>query len=176
VLSSSVEGAAEAVQNARELSSNAPSETARRRDGAPIQARTEEQSPARVGISSRQKAPRSLRRCRPSRGGIQERPRPERRVPRDSRPRYESSRRQGCPKRHEEGTRESSIRIVEEARARLCSGASAHGLSRPREWKRSTQVVARRRRAARGHSVARRSPVRQRITRPTQPAPVGAGE
>jgi len=80
----------------------------RRRDGPPIQARTEEQSPARVGISSRQKAPRSLRRCRPSRGGIQERPRPERRATRDSRPRHASSRRRGCSERHEEGTRESS--------------------------------------------------------------------
>jgi len=101
----------------------------RRRDRGPIQARTEEQSPARVRVPSRQKAPRSLRRCRPSRGGIQGGSRPERRVERDSRPHDESSRRHGCPERYEEGTRESS----KNAR-RLCSGASAHGLSRPRKW------------------------------------------
>jgi len=101
----------------------------RRRDRAPIQARTEEQSPARVRVPSRQKAPRSLRRCRPSRGGIQGGSRPGRRVEGDSRPHDESDRRHGCPERYEEGTRESS----KNAR-RLCSGASAHGLSRPRKW------------------------------------------
>jgi len=78
------------------------------RDGAPIQARTEEQSPGRVRVPARQKAPRSFQRCHPSRGGIQEGPRPERRDERDSRPHDESSRRHGCSKRYEEGTRESS--------------------------------------------------------------------
>jgi len=43
----------------------------RRREGAAVQARTEEQSSARVRVPVRQKAPRSLRRRRPSRGGVQ---------------------------------------------------------------------------------------------------------
>jgi hypothetical protein len=80
----------------------------RRRDGAPTQARTEEQSSGHVRVPSRQKAPRSFQRCLPSRGGIREGPRPERRGERDSRPHDKSSRRPGCSKRYEEGTRESS--------------------------------------------------------------------
>jgi len=58
----------------------------RRREGASIQARTEEPSSARVRVPARQKASWSLRRCRPSRGGIRGRPRPERRTSRSSRP------------------------------------------------------------------------------------------
>lgn len=54
----------------------------RRRDGAAVQARTREQSPARVRVPSRQKAPWLFRRCRPSRGGIRGGPRPERRASR----------------------------------------------------------------------------------------------
>ncbi len=54
----------------------------RRRDGAAVQARTREQSPARVRVPSRQKAPWSFRRCHPSRGGIRGGPRPERRASR----------------------------------------------------------------------------------------------
>jgi len=80
----------------------------RRRDGAPTQARTEEQSSGHVRVPARQKAPRSFQRCCPSRGGIREGPRPERRGEGDSRPHDKSSRRPGCSKRYEEGTRESS--------------------------------------------------------------------
>jgi len=143
----------------------------RRRDRAPIQARTEEQSPARVRVPARQKAPRSLRRCCPSRGGIRGGSRPDRRVERDSRPHDESSRRQGCPERYEEGTRESS----KNAR-RLCSGAPAHGLSRPRKWNvaceepsrtdRGSQVpgaATHRAQAGAWRVEVRRSPVRRRI-------------
>ena len=54
----------------------------RRRDGAAVRARTREQSPARVRVPSRQKAPWFFRRCRPSRGGTRGGPRPERRASR----------------------------------------------------------------------------------------------
>ena len=54
----------------------------RRRDGAAVRARTREQSPARVRVPSRQKAPWSFRRRHPSRGGIRGGPRPERRASR----------------------------------------------------------------------------------------------
>jgi len=67
-----------------------------------------------------------------------------RRVARSSRPHRESSRRPGCPGRHEKGTRD----IVQERAVRLCSSASAHDLLRPRKWNasrasRRVQVVAR---------------------------------
>jgi hypothetical protein len=101
----------------------------RRRDRVPIQARTEEQSPARVRVPSRQKAPRSLRRCRPSRGGIQGGSRPERRVERDSRPHDESSRRHGVP----EALRGGHARIVQERASPLLGRLGPRSVS-------STQV------------------------------------
>jgi len=124
----------------------------RRRDGAAVQARTEEPSSARVRVPARQKAPRSFRRCRPSRGAIKEGSRLVRRVSRSSRPHHESNRRPGCPRRHEKGTRD----IVQERAVRLFSSASALDLPRPRKW----NTV----RASRCVQVeARRPPMRQRI-------------
>jgi hypothetical protein len=122
------------------------------RDGAPIQARTEEQSSGRVRVPARQKAPRSFQRCHPSRGGIQEGPRPERRDERDSRPHDESSRRHGVL----ETLRGGHARIVQDRAFCLCSGASAHGLSCPRKW--NATCASRRER-----TVARRPTMRQRI-------------
>jgi len=88
------------------------------RDGASIQARTREQSSDRVRVPPRQKAPRSSQRCRPSRGGIRQGPRPGRRNARDSRPHDESNRRPGCSRRYEQGTRE----IVEDRAYVLARG------------------------------------------------------
>jgi len=137
----------------------------RRRDGPSIQARTEEQSPGRVRVSSRQKAPRSLRRCRPSRGGIQERPRPERRATRSTRPRHDSSRRRGCPERHEKGTRESS----KNARTPLLERPDPRTTSSTPSGTRRAKAVACRPWLA-GPRCGNAS------EGPTQPAPVGAGE
>jgi hypothetical protein len=78
----------------------------RRRDGDAVQARTREQSFARVRVPVRRKAPRFFRRCRPSRGGIRGEPRLGRRAEGSSRPLGTSNRRPGCPELHEEGTRE----------------------------------------------------------------------
>jgi hypothetical protein len=124
----------------------------RRRDETAVQARTEEPSSARVRAPARQKAPWFFRRCRPSRGGIKEEPRPARRATRSSRPHHQSNRRPGCPRRHEEGTRD----IVQERAARLCSNASALDLPCPRKW--NTSCVSRRVQVE-----ARRPPMRQRI-------------
>jgi len=125
----------------------------RRRDRAPIKARTEEQSPARVRVPARQKAPRFLRRCRPSRGGIRGESRPERRAARDSRPRDESSRWHGCSKHCEKGTRqfvqERALAFAQVLRPTVCL-VHASG--------------TRRAKSRRVRNVARRSPVRQRIT------------
>jgi len=137
----------------------------RRRDGVAIQARTEEPSSARVRVSARQKAPWSFRRCHPSRGGIRGGPRPDRRATKSSRLHRASSRRPGCPRRHEKGTRD----IVQERAARLYSSASTRNLLRPRKW--NTAFASRRVQVA-----ARRPSMRQRIEGPTQPASVGAGE
>jgi len=124
----------------------------RRRDETAVQARTEEPSSARVRVPVRQKAPWFFRRCRPSRGGIKEGPRPARRVTRSSRPHHQSNRRPGCPRRHEKGTRD----IVQERAARLCSNASALDLPCPRKW--NTSCASRRVQVE-----ARRPPMRQRI-------------
>jgi len=137
----------------------------RRREGVAVQARTREPSLARVRVPARQKAPWSFRRCHPSRGGIRGGPRPDRRATKSSRLHRESSRRPGCPRHHEKGTRD----IVQERAARLCSSASARNLLRPREW--NTARVSRRVQVA-----VRRPPMRQRMGGPTQPASVGAGE
>jgi len=124
----------------------------RRRDGAAVQARTEEQSSARVRVPARRKAPRSLRRRHPSRGGVRGRSRPARRVTRVLQP----PRRIEPVTRVPEAPREGHAHIVQERAARLCSSASARDLSRPRKWNASH--------ASRCIQVAaRRLPVRQRI-------------
>jgi len=107
----------------------------RRRDGATVQARTEEPSSARVRIPGRQKAPRSLRRCLPSRGGIQGRPRPDRRGTWSSRPHPPVEPVTRVP----EASRGGHARIRPRTRDRLCSSVSARDTSCPR--KRNTAHV-----------------------------------
>jgi hypothetical protein len=124
----------------------------RRRDGSPIQARTEEQSPDRVRVPARRKAPRSFQRCHPSRGGIRERPRPERhgaRLIQTSRRSDSVTRVLDVPMRRARATRPRT------ARPCLCSGTSAHGMPRPRKWNAGVE-------RPRVHSVARRFPLWQR--------------
>jgi len=110
VLSSSEEG----TERGGEKGARAPEQSLqpRQRDGAAVQARTREQSRARVRVPSQPKAPRSFRRCAPSRGRIQGGSRPGRRSAGSSRPDEDSNRRPGCPGHHEEGTRD----IVKSAR------------------------------------------------------------
>jgi len=137
----------------------------RRREGTAVQARTEEPSSARVRVPARQKAPWSFRRYLPSRGGIKEGPRPVRRVTRSSRPRHHSSRRPGCPRRHEKGTRD----IVQERAARLFSNASALDLP----WSTKVEPVVRK---PVGAGRGSQPPDAATYRGATQLASVGAGE
>ncbi len=124
----------------------------RRRDGAAVQARTEEQSSARVRVPARQKAPWPIRRRGASRRCVQDGPRLARRGWSPSRTPDGSSRRPGCPECNEEGTRD----IVQERAARLHSSAPARDLPCPRKW--STVRASHREQV-----VARRPPMRRRI-------------
>jgi hypothetical protein len=111
----------------------------RRREGTPTQARTEEQSSARVGVSSRPKAPRSPRRCLLSRGGIPKRSRSVRRASRKSRPWGEANRRPGCSERHEEGLRD----LIKSAQLSLRSSASIRDLTPSTKVERDVRKPAR---------------------------------
>jgi hypothetical protein len=112
VLSSSEEGAGQGGNKRRACPRAKP--LTRRRDGAAVQARTREQSPARVRVPSQPKAPRFFRRCGPSRGRIRGESRPGRESAGSSRPDEDSNRRPGCPGHHEEGTRDlvKSVRLA----------------------------------------------------------------
>lgn len=125
----------------------------RRRDGAAVQARTREQSPGRVRVPSRQKAPWSFRRCRPSRGGIRGGPRPERRTSRFN-PDHEANR-AGDP-----GARG----VTRRARATSSKERANHAFARtPRPAIRLVRASGTRRSESRRERItARRPPVWQR--------------
>lgn len=75
----------------------------RRRDGATVQARTKEQSSARVRVLSRKKASRSFQRRHPSRDGAREGPWPKRNGMWSSRPRHDFESVTRMPRTRREG-------------------------------------------------------------------------
>jgi len=102
----------------------------------------------------RRKAPRLFRRCCPSRGGIRGEPRLGRRAFGSSRPIGDSNRRPGCPKLHEEGTRDTRQRARGSAFARELRPVSCpvHASGTRRASSRCVQLAV------------RRPPVRQRTS------------
>jgi len=135
----------------------------RRRDGRAAQARTREQSPARVRVPARQKAPRSFRRRDLSRGRIQGGSRP-------------AGKRLGFPDRGRSRAGDPGARdVTRRVRATSSRARASPSLERlgprfvlPRKW-----IAARESRRKR--IAARRPPSGQPDDGPTQPASVGAG-